>query len=350
LPAAANFYTPAAANSDAPSAANFYTPAAANSDAPSAATNSGLSTKSNFDALSTAANSDTPRKICYTTKEAAECGIKSSKEVPSPKQCEFCGTTLYHEGIALGGRIIVWHAIPQRCKCEKAVKHWAEFDAAEKQKKADEQVAEKRRKMAQRIERLVGKSGIKKRFLTRTFDTFVVNRQNETAYEKALKYAENFEKYAQNGTGITFEGSYGTGKTHLAVAIALALINKGVPVICKTSIELLADIKRAYDSNSKVDEYAVLDVYKKAELLIIDDLGKEQVTDWSMPMLYSILNDRYEEMRPTIITTNYGEEQLIKHLTPKNSDSSTNAAAIVSRLHECNELIAMAWADWRGEG
>lgn len=168
------------------------------------------------------------------------------------------------------------------------------------------------------------------------------------AYIKAKRYADEFSRYAENGIGIYFEGKNGTGKTHLAVAIALQLMNQGVPVICKTSIDLLADIKKAYD-NEKISEASVVSVYKAVDLLIIDDLGKEQCTEWSMSVLYAIINERYESMKPTIITTNYNEDMLISRMTLKNGDSS-NIEAIISRLRESTEVVTMAWEDYRSKG
>lgn len=88
------------------------------------------------------------------------------------------------------------------------------------------------------------------------------------------------------------EGTNGTGKTHLAAAIALQLIGEGIPVICKTSSDLLMDIKKAFD-RPEVRESEVLDVYKKVELLIIDDLGKEQCSDW---------NGRYKGMLKPVMS------------------------------------------------
>lgn len=243
----------------------------------------------------------------------------------------------------------MWSPQPQRCTCEKAAAYWKKHDAEQEQKRIEEEHAKERALMNERIEKLLGKSGIKKRFATRTFENFRINQENRHAYEVARRYADEFQRYAEEGKGLYFEGTYGTGKTHLAVAIALTLINQGVPVICKTSIDILADIKKSYDEKTQYGEHQVMDLYKKAELLVIDDLGKEQCTDWSMPNLYAILNDRYENMKPTIITTNYNEEMLINRLTPKNGDSS-NIEAIISRLHECNEVVTMAWADYRGGG
>ena len=287
-------------------------------------------------------------KTVYTTKEVLEIGIPSRNPLPDPKECDFCGKTLYHEGLLFNGSIIVWHQSPQKCSCEKSIKYWKKYNAEQKQKKREKDIAEKRKQMNARIQQLIGKSGIKKRFISRTFENFKVNDKNKLAFETAKKYAETFALYQSEGKGIYFEGTYGTGKTHLAVAIALKLLGQGIPVIYKTSIELLADIKRSYDASSGYDEYQVMDIYKKAELLIIDDLGKEQCTEWSMPILYAIMNDRYEEMCPTIITTNYNEETLKKRLTPKYGDSS-NIGAIISRLHECNDVVTMAWNDYRGD-
>lgn len=147
------------------------------------------------------------------------------------------------------------------------------------------------------------------------------------------------------GNGLYIEGTNGTGKTHLAAAIALQLIGEGIPVVCKTSSDLLLDIKKSFDDGSN-NEAQILGIYKNVDLLIIDDLGKEQCSDWSMSTLYSILNDRYEDMKPTIITTNYGADDLVRALTPRGYDN-TKIVAIISRLRETSEVITMAWNDCR---
>ena len=128
----------------------------------------------------------------------------------------------------------------------------------------------------------------------------------------------------------------------------MQLIGCGVPVVCKTSGDLLADIKEAFDSGDAT-EYEILKAYKTVDLLIVDDLGKEQCTEWSVSTLYSILNDRYEDMKPTIITTNYNADELVRALTPKGGDC-TKARAIISRLREVSTVITMAWADYRAGG
>lgn len=281
-----------------------------------------------------------------TPKQAKERGLSWSHEPPPDNKCDFCGKVLPPRGFAVGVSVI-WIPTPTRCDCEAAQKYWAEYDRKEREKEERERQAKEQRKMQERIERLLGQSGIKKRFRQRTFPNFRCDTPGrKKCYEIAKEYADHFAYHRANGDGLYIEGTNGTGKTHLAVAIALQLINEGIPVICKTSGDLLLDVKRAFD-DEYVKEHEVLDVYKNVDLLIIDDLGKEQCSDWSMSTLYSILNDRYEDMKPTIVTTNYNADNLVNALTPKGFDN-TKIIAIISRLRETSTVMTMAWADIRG--
>lgn len=284
----------------------------------------------------------------YTSKEVEELGIPSTQPVPKPEKCKYCGKTLYYECVVLMGQAMIWNLEKPRCDCEKAVAFWKGWDAKQEKIKKEKELAEEQELRKQKIESILGKSGIKKRYLSRTIDSFSVTAENKRSFEVATDYIKNFREYFTQGKGLYLEGPCGTGKTHLAIAIALAIINTGVPVICKTSIDILGDIKRCYERNSEVTEEEVLEAYKTVDLLIIDDLGKEQVTEWSVPVLYSILNERYEALLPTIITTNYNTSALAEKLSAKG-DTET-AAAIISRFVESYKRVTMAWADYRRKG
>lgn len=284
----------------------------------------------------------------YTSKEVEELGIPSTQPVPKPEKCKYCGKTLYYECVVLMGQAMLWNLEKPRCDCEKAVAFWKGWDAKQKKIKKEKELAEEQELRKQKIESILGKSGIKKRYLSRTIDSFSVTAENKRSFEVATDYIKNFREYFTQGKGLYLEGPCGTGKTHLAIAIALAIINTGVPVICKTSIDILGDIKRCYERNSEVTEEEVLEAYKTVDLLIIDDLGKEQVTEWSVPVLYSILNERYEALLPTIITTNYNTTALAEKLSAKG-DTET-ATAIISRFVESSKRVTMSWADYRRKG
>lgn len=241
----------------------------------------------------------------------------------------------------------MWQPNKPRCDCKPAVAYWQNYDRKEAERKEAEEEAKRRKAMQEKVDSLIGQSGIKKRFLQRTFANFRCDTaERKKSYDIAKKYADNFKFHKSRGDGLYIEGTNGTGKTHLAAAIALQLMNEGVPVICKTSSDLLIDVKKAFD-NKKVSEHEILEVYQNVDLLIIDDFGKEQCSDWSISTLYTILNGRYEDMMPTIITTNYNIDQLAYALTPKGYDN-TKIFAIISRLKETSVVMTMAWKDYRG--
>ena len=275
--------------------------------------------------------------------------------VPENKVCEFCGKTL--EYLAVIGstngiydwEVVRWSKIPQRCDCEKAVKKAEEEEAERKRLEEEEERRREAQARQERIERQLADSGMKKRFLSRRFENFVTNTPGrKAAYRTAKEYADNFAAHNANGDGLYIEGTFGTGKTHLAAAIAIQLMEQGHGVIFKTSDDLLRDIKATFDSNG-AEEQKVLDKLKSCELLVIDDIGKELATDWSTAQLYAIINDRYESQKPVIITTNFNENDLIAVEAPKGVGTH-RIKAILSRLHEMCGLMTMDWQDWRGNG
>ncbi len=192
---------------------------------------------------------------------------------------------------------------------------------------------------------MIRESKLGKRFESRTFKNFQVNDKNRGAYETTKQYAREFSKYKRNGTGLLLTGSYGTGKTHLAAAICHELIRGNHQPIFGTMISLLGNIKATYgDEYAEETEQQILNKYINCDLLIIDDLGKERPTEWALEQLYYVINSRYEDCKPIVITTNYADK-LVSRLTCK--DNIETAEAIVSRIHEMCVGVLMNWEDYR---
>jgi DNA replication protein DnaC len=84
----------------------------------------------------------------------------------------------------------------------------------------------------------------------------------------------------------------------------------------------------------------VLETYKRVPLLIIDDLGKERATDWTISTLYTIIDGRYDRAMPIIVTTNYDPGSLVGRLTPQGDDG-TIAECIIDRINEVCRAIIM---------
>lgn len=295
-----------------------------------------------------------------TSAEVKENKIGGNSRAPEPTTCEYCEKTLYHLGRILPPKTnspyvndreptcAAWSRVPQRCDCPEATEAWAASDAEKKRQQEERDRREREERHRVRVEELLGRSGIKQRFLRRTFENFVTDTpERKRSYEIARTYADDFERHSVEGSGLYIEGTFGTGKTHLAAAIALYLIEQERRVIFKTADDLFRDIKETFDKDDG-SEQKILARYKECDLLIVDDLGKEQATDWTTAQLYAILNDRYENQKPVIITTNFNEDGLIAVESPRNVGEH-RIRAILSRLHETTTAMTMTGQDWRSK-
>lgn len=257
--------------------------------------------------------------------------------------CEYCGKLLQAKSFTIGG-ITYWnHGAPERCTCSAAVEAYEKRIAAER--------------MQGLVDMLIKDSGMGARFLQRTFETFIPTPENEVALRICKAYADNFRakrpEYNSNPgrNGLFITGPKGTGKTHLAAAVANQLLREGTGVICMTMLDLLTAVKNTYEQQRGRggSEYEVLQTYTKIPLLIIDDVGKEPATEWAVSKIYAIINARYEAYMPTIITTNYTDSELVRRLTPKETGDQTTADATIDRLREMCSAIITSGDSWRSK-
>jgi len=136
----------------------------------------------------------------------------------------------------------------------------------------------------------------------------------------AFKAAQTFvSDYLQDShtDGLLFTGQVGSGKTYLACCIANALMDRGVSVLMVVVPDLLDEIKATYDqcrSGSDFSEQQLLDSARQVEVLILDDLGAHNYTEWTRNKIFSIINYRLNNRLPTIITSNLSLKELKEYL------------------------------------
>ncbi|MGI6065724.1 MAG: ATP-binding protein [Bacillota bacterium] len=125
--------------------------------------------------------------------------------------------------------------------------------------------------------------------------------------ERALQGAKEFVAgylEQKNGTGLLLEGNVGSGKTFLAGAVINALIEQEKQVLFLVVPEFLDDLRATYQKQGEFSEAELMDAARKAEVLVLDDLGAHNFTDWTQNKIFSLINYRTNHGLPCVITTN----------------------------------------------
>ena len=143
--------------------------------------------------------------------------------------------------------------------------------------------------------------------------------------EEALRYARTFASNAESEwIWLLVYGKPGNGKSHLCNATARVLNRNGVPVKVTTTANMLSQLRKAVRGEG-MD--VALDEYKDVFYLIIDDFGIEKGTDWEKATIDDLMVTRYEQLRPTMVTTNIEPSQLPPRMRSRFED--TELARIV---------------------
>lgn len=138
------------------------------------------------------------------------------------------------------------------------------------------------------------------------FDTFSLSFYKGDDYftmERILNYARSYaENFHSGSESILMFGKTGLGKTHLSLAIANKVLERGFTVIYDSIINILRKIEHEHFSRDHSSE--MIDLVMDAELLILDDLGTEYESPFYNSTIYNIINTRLNSGKPTIISTN----------------------------------------------
>ena len=145
----------------------------------------------------------------------------------------------------------------------------------------------------------------------------------EWAFNRARQYAA-----ALNGW-LLLQGGFGCGKTHLAAAIANSVVSMGVPTLFLTVPDLLDTLRFSYDSEDTTFEQR-FDEIRNAPLLVLDDFGTQNATGWAQEKLFQIVNYRYINKLPMVVTTNLDLDEVEARIRSRLADPELVSAVRIA--------------------
>lgn len=235
--------------------------------------------------------------------------------------CPVCLEDKTPEQRQIGRRVIM---IDHKCRCDRE---------ASERAYAEEQARQREEEIRQRIDA----SGLPARYQRSTFEAFEPVKGAEKATALCRDYADEFSRSVEDG--LLLRGPKGSGKTHLAAALALGLLHRGFRVAFWNVPLVLDEIRSSFGARDGREEKAaqIMERARKADLLILDDLATEKPSDWVVERLYLVVEMRYQDLRPLIVTTNASMKELEEALSPKT----------VSRLIEMCRGVSLEASDYR---
>lgn len=212
-------------------------------------------------------------------------------------------------------------------KCPKCAEDEAEQEKIERAKQAQH-----------RYEQKLKQAGIPRRFANRTLDGYIVsNPRQARALHVASEFAQNFAHHAAVGSVLVFSGNVGTGKGHLATAIAQRVLELGNTAMFATAREIVLMMRASWHDKNAPSESEVVKTLTAVDLLVIDEIGVQFGSDAERDQLFAVIDGRYRDMRPMILTTNLGTTKLCETIGERS----------YSRLREDGRWVTFDWEDHR---
>jgi len=191
-----------------------------------------------------------------------------------------------------------------------------------------------------KISRLMEKAGIPARFLDRNFTGYIATTQPQrTALTACRRFAETWVDQQAKGGSLVLTGGPGTGKTHLACAVANKIIPEHLATVAfGTVASMLRHIKDTYRKDSGRSEQDAIKDLSSPDLLIVDEVGVQVGSDHEKLLLFEVFNERYQACKPTILISNLSADDLENFLGHR----------VMDRYRECGVVLAFDWQSYRG--
>lgn len=218
---------------------------------------------------------------------------------------------------------------------------WANVDEyrawqAKEAKKAQEKIDRENRQ--QELDNMLGRSGIKRKHQNCSFDNYYTQSHEQRGVLRETQ--ELLAKYQnRENIGFVFSGTPGTGKNHLACAIANKLLRLQRKVVVITVSELMASVRETYSPNATHSENEVIKYFAGLDLLIIDEVGRShRGSDNQRVILDRLIDLRYQNENPTGLITNLQQQDLVETI---------GEAALERVLEHNGKWLTFNWPSYR---
>jgi DNA replication protein DnaC len=181
------------------------------------------------------------------------------------------------------------------------------------------------------IEDYLGQAGVPPKYIPCSFDNFKTGRSFEKAFNLCKDYA------GDPSSSLFIYGSYGTGKTHMAVAIARELLLQGRKVVFTSVPRLLFEIRKAFQEDTRETEAVYVEKYSSCEFLVLDDFGLEKATEWARQTMDYIIYQRDNLLKPVVITSNLSLDEIARKIDGR----------IASRIAGMGKIVQFNGPDFR---
>ncbi len=254
-----------------------------------------------------------------------QCQTESDKSEPKhgdTVECSRCGGRATFKLLDIG--------IYRPGKPLKTI-HCKACDAAQEKARADRRAE----KHAEYLDKAKIAAGIEGPLQQRTLEGFKAKGAAQTAAKTA---ATNFSK-SEGAIWLAFCGPTGTGKSHLATAIANCAIEGGEKSVCYAKmISMMRRFRATFHRDCRETEESVARYYRKVKLLILDEFGiRKELSEWERMTLDDILDYRWEQQKRTLIISNMTAKEMI----------TAAGERIASRFAELGAVVNFTWSDYR---
>lgn len=240
--------------------------------------------------------------------------VKQETEV-----CPICGNPVKYRTVTLFGKE-ERYKIACSCMRDSYLSMQETKKRQEQQKKKQEEISRYNRWS----EHEVGK-----RFQNSSFENFQIDEKNKSVFNFIKIFSDNFGSFLERGTGYVIMGNPGNGKTHLAVSVMKKLTEKGYSVAFVNASSLIGKFKEyeSFFTQETLDDFVRF--LTVPDLLILDDLGANRWSDLTKDYIYKVIDARYKEMKPILVTTNIEWKDLVSHLSERITDRLKGACSFI---------------------